>query len=125
MSVRFCCARWLIDVAVKLQPVKENFNTMGYAIEFEYSFGIRYANGETREGGASALVSIDAADADTLGAVDLYAIAYESVLDEIDALWSEQEEMEDLPDVTISIRNLSVDDEFDESEYFDDDDDEE
>ena len=93
---------------------------MGYAIEFEYSFGILYASGETREGGASALVSIDAADADTLGPIDLYAIAYESVLDEIDALWGEEKEMDELPDITISIRNLSVDDEFDESEYFDD-----
>ncbi len=27
---------------------------MGYAIEFEYSFGIRYPSGETREGGANA-----------------------------------------------------------------------
>ncbi|MBP8000336.1 MAG: hypothetical protein KA314_11860 [Chloroflexi bacterium] len=98
---------------------------MGYAIEFEYSFGIRYASGETREGGASALISIDAADADTLGAIDMYAIAYESVLDEIEAIWGEEEDMEAMPDITISIRNLSVDDEFDESEYFDDEDEDE
>lgn len=98
---------------------------MGYAIEFEYSFGIRYASGETREGGANALVSIDTADAEAFGAVDLYAIAYESVLDEIDALWSDEEEMDELPDITISIRNLVLDDEFDESEYFDDEDDDE
>ncbi|MBK9050704.1 MAG: hypothetical protein IPL78_07255 [Chloroflexi bacterium] len=98
---------------------------MGYAIEFEYSFGIRYPSGETREGGANALVSIDTADAEALGPIDLYAIAYESVLDEVEAIWGEEEEVATLPDITISIRNLTVDDEFDESEYFDNEDEEE
>ncbi|MCL4867546.1 MAG: hypothetical protein KJ063_01140 [Anaerolineae bacterium] len=98
---------------------------MGFAIEFEYSFGIRYASGETREGGASALVSIDTADAEALGTVDLYAIAYESVLDEIDAIWSQEDDLDEMPDITISIRNLVIDDEFDESDYeFDEDEDE-
>ena len=57
--------------------------------------------------------------------MDLYAIAYEAVMDEVEAIWGEEEEVVTLPDITISIRNLTVDDEFDESEYFDDEDEEE
>ena len=98
---------------------------MGYAIEFEYSFGIRYASGDTREGGANALVSIDTADAEAFEAIDLYAIAYEAVLDEVEALWTGEVDMGELPDITISIRNLVLDDEFDESEYFEDEDEDE
>jgi hypothetical protein len=98
---------------------------MGYAIEFEYSFGIRYASGDTREGGANALVSIDTADAEAFEAIDLYAIAYEAVLDEVEALWADEDDKDELPDITISIRNLVLDDEFDESEYFEDEDEDE
>ena len=98
---------------------------MGYAIEFEYSFGIRYASGDTREGGANALVSIDTADAEAFEAIDLYAIAYEAVLDEVEALWAAEDDKDELPDITISIRNLVLDDEFDESEYFEDEDEDE
>ena len=77
---------------------------MNIDLEFEYSFMISRPDGEAVEGGSSLELEIE--DEEDLETIDLYSIAFESVLEE---LYMQMEELDEgeTPDITISIKNLT------------------
>lgn len=72
-------------------------------IEFEYSYVISRRNGEAIEGGSSLELEIE--DDEELETIDIYSIAFDSVLEE---LYEQLDDLEgETPNITISIRDLT------------------
>jgi hypothetical protein len=78
---------------------------MTITIKFDYAFSVTSAAGDTMEGGGSTEIEVEGEEALTL--VDVYAIGFETVLDEYHTVRMEEQGLDGLPDVTISITNLT------------------
>jgi hypothetical protein len=77
---------------------------MNTEIEFEYSFILSRQDGELVEGGST--LELELEDEEDLETIDIYSIAFDSVLEELYIQMDELGENE-TPDITISIRNLT------------------
>lgn len=77
---------------------------MSTEIEFEYSFMLSRQDGEVVEGGST--LELELEDEEELETIDIYSIAFDSVLEELYIQMDELGE-DETPDITISIRNLT------------------
>ncbi len=80
---------------------------MDQSLEFDYTFTLKDGDGNVLEGGGHLDLEIEVEDGDELDVFDAYMIALESVVEQ---LYENEEgiDLEDLPDLSISIEGLML-----------------